>query len=167
MNEIRATRYLFVCTANINRSPSAATWAEHHLAARFVSADIRSAGVAAWQGGEASAYAIDVMRELGMDMRSHRSQPTTPELLLWADHIVVMEPGHAKHIIDMQPEVEERIIELWTYLSEQAEWVHDPHRQSIDVFRASCTSLGDAVKRLVLEHLAARRNARNATKESL
>ena len=166
MSEIRATRYLFVCTANINRSPSAATWAEHHLAARFVSADIRSAGVAAWQGSEASAYAIDVMRELGMDMRSHRSQPTSPELLLWADHIVVMEPGHAKHIIDMQPAVEDRIIGLWTYLSEDAELVYDPHRQGIDVFRASCTSLGVAVERLVLEHLAARRKARNAAREA-
>jgi len=165
VNSIRATRYLFVCTANINRSPTAAAWAEHHLAEHFVSADIRSAGVAAWQGAEASAYAIDVMREQGMDMRAHRSQPTNSELLLWADHIIVMEPGHAAHIIQMEPEVEERIIGLWRYLSDEAEEVYDPHRQTIDVFRTSCASLGEAVKRLIVEHLAARRAARKMPPE--
>jgi len=160
VNSVRATRYLFVCTANINRSPTAAAWAEHHLAQRFVSADIRSAGVAAWEGAEASAYAIDVMREHSVDMREHRSQPTSPDLLLWADHIIVMEPGHEEHIVQMQPEVEERIIRLWDYLAEEADEVYDPHRQTIDVFRTSCASIGEAVKALIEEHLAARRAAR-------
>ncbi len=106
------------------------------------------------------------MREVGIDMRDHRSQPTTPELLLWADHIIVMEPGHASHIIQMQPKVEERIVRLWDYLDEEAEEVYDPHRQTIDVFRTSCKSLGDAVKKLITEHLAARRAARAGALES-
>ena len=160
MNTPEATRYLFVCTANINRSPTAATWAEHHLANRFVTADIRSAGVAAWQGAEASAYAIDVMRELGMDMRDHRSQPISEELLKWADYIVVMEPGHSEHISALLPEVAPRIIGLWTYLAESEDHVPDPHRQGIEVFRASCISLGKAVETLIEERLAARRTAR-------
>jgi len=160
VNTPRATRYLFVCTANINRSPTAATWAERHLADRFVSAEIRSAGVAAWSGAEASAYAIDVMRELGMDMRDHRSTPISAELLHWADHIVVMEPGHAEYIESMLPEAQPRIIGLWTYLDGGPEHVPDPHRQGIDVFRDSCNSLGAAVETLIDQHLAARRAAR-------
>jgi len=160
VNTPRASRYLFVCTANINRSPTAAAWAEHHLAERFVSAEIRSAGVAAWEGAEASAYAIDVMRELGIDMREHRSQPISAELLHWAEHIVVMEPGHRDHILSLLPEVEPRITGLWSYLSETVDHVPDPHRQAIDVFRASCISIGAAIEKLIIEHLAARRAAR-------
>lgn len=165
MNTPRASCYLFVCTANINRSPTAATWAEQHLANRFVTAQIRSAGVAAWQGAEASAYAIDVMRELDMDMRNHRSQPISEELLEWADHIVVMEPGHADYIRTLLPEAGPRIIGLWTYLAESEEHVPDPHRQGIEVFRASCKSLGVAVEKLIEEHLAARRAAKRLEME--
>jgi len=160
VTSLRPNRYLFVCTANINRSPTAATWAEHHLANRFVSADVRSAGVAAWNGAEAGAYAIDVMRELGMDMRGHRSQPISEELLRWADHIVVMEPAHADHIVAQFAEVAPRIIGLWTYLADTQEHVPDPHQQGIEVFRNSCRSVGEAVEKLIEEHLAARRAAR-------
>ena len=159
MNASRPSRYLFVCTANINRSPTAAAWAEHHLANHFVSAEIRSAGVAAWEGSEASAYAIDVMREFGMDMRKHRSQPISSELLGWADHIVVMEPAHAERIISLLPEAEPRVVGLWGYLAEGHDHVPDPHRQGIEVFRASCASLGHAVQRMTDEHLARRRAA--------
>jgi len=157
---LRPSRYLFVCTANINRSPTAAAWAEHHLANRFVSAEIRSAGVAAWRGAEAGAYAIDVMRELGMDMREHRSQPISEELLHWSDHIVVMEPAHADRIVALSAEAAPRIVGLWSYLAETPDYVPDPHQQGIEVFRSSCTSLGEAVEKLVEEHLAARRAAR-------
>ncbi len=162
MNSVRASRYLFVCTANINRSPTAAAWAEHHLAQRFVSADIRSAGVAAWQGAEASAYAIDVIREHGIDLRDHRSQPISLELVQWADHIVVMEPRHAERIVELVPQSTTKIIGLWSYLQQAMEWVPDPHQQSIEVFRNSCRDIGEAVSRLIQEHLAARRAARLA-----
>ena len=153
-------RWLFVCTANINRSPAAASWGEQLLAERFVAAEIRSAGTHAWQGAEAGAYTIDAMRELGQDLRAHRSQPLDPELLRWADEIVVMEPMHAETALTLEPSCEPRLRRLWTWIPGSFEEVPDPQGQDLDAHRAAVRLIGQALEVLVEERLAARRAAR-------
>jgi protein-tyrosine phosphatase len=152
-------RYLFVCTANINRSPMAATWVEQHLAERFVMAEIRSAGTHGWDGAEAGAYAIDAMRELGHDMRAHRSQPINEELLAWAEYVVIMQPMHEERIrgsVDSK-----KIVRLWDFV-DGADRIVDPQGHDLDAFRVAAASIRDATKLMVAAHLAARRAARNS-----
>jgi protein-tyrosine phosphatase len=155
---MRPPRYLFVCTANINRSPMAAAWAEQHLAEHFVVGEIRSAGTHAWGGAEAGAYAVDAMRELGHDMRAHLSQPVTDELLDWADHVVVMQPMHEDVVGERGGD---KLVRLWDYV-EGAEQVVDPQGQPLKTYQAAAQSIGTAVLAMVTDHLAARR-ARRAT----
>ncbi|MCP4873260.1 MAG: low molecular weight protein arginine phosphatase [Proteobacteria bacterium] len=147
-------RYLFVCTANINRSPMAATWTEHHLAQRFVIAEIRSAGTHAWDGSEAGAYAIDAMRELGHDMRAHRSQPVSEALLDWASHVVIMQPMHEEKIAGRVDAA--KIVRLWDFV-EGADRVVDPQGHPLDEFRTAAASIRDATSLMVKAHLATRR----------
>ncbi len=144
----RAPRYLFVCTANINRSPIAAAWAARLLEDRFVAADIRSAGTHARAGSAAAAYATDAMRELGFDLRSHRSSPLDAELLVWADHVVVMEPMHADVARSLLGGVDEvsKIQGLWLHQALPADHVADPQGQSLDVYRASALEIGTSLK---------------------
>ncbi len=155
----RPTRYLFVCTANINRSPMAATWTAHHLAQRFVMAEIRSAGTHGWDGAEAGAFAIDAMRELGHDMRQHRSQPLSDQLLDWADHVVVMEPMHEAVVRGRDVIEEAALVRLWDFV-DGADQVDDPQGHPLDAYRAAAASIGDATQRMITAHLAARRAAR-------
>jgi len=150
-------RYLFVCTANINRSPMAATWAEHHLAQRFVMAEIQSAGTHGWDGAEAGAYAIDAMRELGHDMRAHRSRAITQELIDWADHVVIMEPMHEDVIGERV--AAGKLIRLWDYV-DGADHIEDPQGHALAAFRNTATSIGGAILTMVVAHLAARRAQR-------
>ena len=153
----RPPRYLFVCTANINRSPMASTWAEHYLTQHFVAGEIRSAGTHAWKGAEAGAYAIDAMREHGFDMRSHRSQPISSELLDWADHVVVMEPMHSEVV---GPKVEpSKLIELWDYV-DGADHIADPQGHPLEAFRRAAGEIEGAVSRLISRQVAERRAAR-------
>lgn len=140
----------------------AAEWAVRHLEERFVTPEIRSAGTHAHDGMEAAAYAIDAMRELGFDMRGHRSQRLDESLLDWADHVVVMEPMHAEiAALLMAPSAEAaRVSGLWSHLEGQAGAVPDPHRLSLEVYRHSARSIGAAVQRLVEEQLGAQRSVK-------
>jgi len=154
---MRPTRYLFVCTANINRSPSAARWAEQHFADRFVSCEIRSAGTFGADGFSAGADMILAMREHGFDLRDHRTSALTTELVQWADHIVVMEPAHAAVVLALLPEAQQQIVPLWEYLGDSPGYVIDPQGGELPGFYRCAEEIGRATATLVAEHLEKRR----------
>ena len=154
---MRPPRYLMVCTANINRSPMAEYWARKVLADRFVAAEIRSAGTHAWEGSEAGAYTIDAMRELGFDLRDHRTTPLNRDLIEWADHVVVMEPMHAEVVSTLVNE--DNLVCLWHWI-DQADEVVDPQGQPLEAHREAAERIGRAIQAMVGEHLAARRASR-------
>jgi protein-tyrosine phosphatase len=90
---------LFVCSGNTCRSPMAAAIAGRLLEERGWShVRVESAGTSATTGAPASANAIAVAQEHGLDLATHRSRPLTAERLEWADVVLAMGPGHLAHI---------------------------------------------------------------------
>jgi len=92
-----ATTYnlLFVCTGNTCRSPLAEALARDHLRRRSWShVAVASAGTHAEIGAPAAKHSIAVGERRGLVLDTHRSQPLTPELVGWADLILVMGAAH-------------------------------------------------------------------------
>jgi protein-tyrosine-phosphatase len=86
---------LFVCTGNTCRSPMAEAVARGALRERgWTHVDVRSAGVAAAAGHPASDLAVAVAGERALDLSAHASQQVTPDLIGWADLVLVMGPSH-------------------------------------------------------------------------
>jgi protein arginine phosphatase len=83
---------LFVCTANMCRSPLAQAIATD-LAARRGLHGLRfeSAGRRAVDGAAATGDAVAVAREHGLDLAGHRSRPLTSELVARADAVVALD----------------------------------------------------------------------------
>lgn len=156
-------RYLFVCTANLNRSPMAAAWAQRHFERSFVAADVRSAGTHAGGRQTAAAYTIDVMREEGFDLRAHRSQRVTADLLQWADKAVVMEPMHHELLCELAPQFAERVVGLWPFLPVESDAVPDPHEQDLTVYRHCRDLIAVATRAFVEQELKERRSRRQRT----
>lgn len=93
---------LFVCTGNTCRSPLAEALARAELARRgWHHVAIGSAGVAARDGEEASGYAVEVAARRGVQLEGHRSRLLTPELIDWADLVLVMSPSHLRSVASM------------------------------------------------------------------
>lgn len=87
---------LFVCTANVCRSPMAAAVFQRFLQKRPDAGEWRVASAGTWalDGEAAASKAQEVMRRRGLDISHHRSQSVSPELLRRFSLILVMERGH-------------------------------------------------------------------------
>ena len=84
MNDPATFRLLFVCTGNTCRSPLAQAIAERSLGRwGWDRVEIRSAGVSASPGGEASEGARVAAESSGLSLEGHRATPLDTELVAW------------------------------------------------------------------------------------
>jgi tRNA threonylcarbamoyl adenosine modification protein (Sua5/YciO/YrdC/YwlC family) len=108
---------LFVCTGNTCRSPMAELLCRDMLAKR-IGCDIdqlddhgvlvMSAGIAAMLGGRASHEAVEVLSQMGLDLRGHETQPLTEPLVRHADVIYTMTRAHREAIVAHWPSAADR-----------------------------------------------------------
>jgi glycine hydroxymethyltransferase len=78
--------------------------------------EVASAGVNASFGQAASVHAVSVLRELGVDISDHRSEPLSDDLVAAADCIIAMTRSHLDSILYFYPHAEEK-----TYLLREFE----------------------------------------------
>jgi len=148
---------LLVCTGNTCRSPMAAGLLRRLLAERLGCdpdglADhgirIDSAGTAAAGGAPASPQAIDVLRDLGVDIAGHRSQRLTPELIHRADHILTMTGSHREAVLRLVPQAAERC----RVISGQHD-IEDPIGQPTAAYAACAREIESALRDSLAEML--------------
>lgn len=124
---------LVVCTGNSCRSPMAAGWLNHKLCGRGWRAE--SAGLAAWEGAPAAPEAVEVMREIGVDISGHRSRPLTNEIAAAADWILTMTADQRRQIEQRFPAARGKTRLLTSFGPGPAGEVADPIGLPLDVYR--------------------------------
>src|SRR5438105_4741694 len=103
---------LLVCIGNICRSPMAAGVLADKLIKIAPAVKVTSAGIAALVGESANNMAQQLMLHRGIDISSHRARQMTPELLLAADLILVMDLRQQQLIECKVPSVCGRVYRL-------------------------------------------------------
>ena len=132
------SKIIFVCTGNTCRSPMAQALAEALFAEAGLQIVVTSAGVGAGSGQSASANAVLAMLDGGLCLKSHRSQPTTRELLKSAALVLTMTRGHLSHVLAMCPEV--KAFTLGEYAGGGQD-VSDPFGGNEEVYRKCAAQL--------------------------
>jgi protein-tyrosine phosphatase len=104
-------KVLFLCTANLCRSPMAETLLARHLRDLGVEASIGSAGRGA-AGLGPPPQAVTALAGRGVDLASHRSRSTTVQLLQDANLVVGMAREHVRDAVALDPDVWSRAFTL-------------------------------------------------------
>ncbi|MBI4719209.1 MAG: threonylcarbamoyl-AMP synthase [Planctomycetes bacterium] len=117
VERLATLRILLVCTGNTCRSPMAAGLAGK-LAADKLGCDmsslpargvlVSSAGTAGGLG-RAAPHAVTVLARRGIDISGHTSTALTAEQVRLADHVFVMTDAHRDAVIDLVPQVADRV----------------------------------------------------------
>jgi protein-tyrosine phosphatase len=142
-------RVLFVCTANICRSPVAAGLLQSMLDARDAADwEVASAGTWAAQTRGASQFSIDVMGDRGIDIRTHQSRMVTEEMLERADLVLCMESGHVEALRAEFPRQADKIF-LLTEMVGLRYSISDPYGQP----REEYERMAEAVESLLNQGL--------------
>jgi protein-tyrosine-phosphatase len=139
---------LFVCTANVCRSPLAQALFREKLENEGNQGEwrVESAGTWAFEGEHAAAKSITLMEERGRDLRSHRSRGVTPQMLRQFDLILTMERGHKEALRAEFPEVGERTFVL-TELIDEIRDIRDPMGGFLEDFKTTIRDLEDIIER--------------------
>src|ERR1035437_3541516 len=98
---------LFVCTGNVCRSPMAEGIFRQAIQGRG-GYQVTSAGLGASEGQPPSDYAVQAVRELGIDISGLRSRMLTAELVEQADYIFGMTHNHIDTVLALHPQAAEK-----------------------------------------------------------
>ena len=135
-------RVLFVCTHNAGRSPMAAAFFNE-----LAPADLHAESAGSAPATHVQPLVVDVMREVGIDLSTHRPRRLTVEMQFHVDWAVTMGCG------DVCPYVPTRV-EEWE--------VPDPAGEPIDRVREIRDVIAEHVRRFVSEHVDTIRTDRTA-----
>jgi len=103
---------LFVCTANICRSPIASALLLAKLGREGEEWKVGSAGTWALVGESAVQKVVEVLSERGLDISSHRAQMVERDLISQYNLVLTMEQGHKEALQVEFPELSARIFML-------------------------------------------------------
>jgi protein-tyrosine-phosphatase/tRNA A37 threonylcarbamoyladenosine synthetase subunit TsaC/SUA5/YrdC len=156
LDRLAGNMYLFVCTGNTCRSPMAEGLFRKLLADRLKCPEdelvdrgymVASAGVAAGLGSPPSPEAVELLRDRGVDLRGHESQPVTPQLLSRADQIFTMTRSHREMLLREFPEAAPRV----KLLARDGTDVIDPIGAGMEEYRRCADQIEEYLQGILAE----------------
>lgn len=131
---------LFVCTANICRSPLAEALFRDMVRDEPGEWKVESAGTWALVGEPAAQKSQQVLAERGLDASDHRARSVSLELLNSFKLILTMENGHKEALQIEFPAIKGRVYTLSEMVGDEFD-IHDPIGGPLVDFQATADEL--------------------------
>jgi protein-tyrosine phosphatase len=144
-------KVLFVCTANVCRSPMAEAIFDALAEERGLAWRAESAGVAALVDEDITPNAHAALEEVGIYAPTHRARQVDEAMLGEADLVLGMGPRHVATLRRRFGDLSERVYTLPEYAlgAPPEEGIPDPYGQTMTAFRASVRQLLEHIEGLV------------------
>jgi protein-tyrosine-phosphatase len=142
---------LFVCTGNSCRSVMAKGLLEKKLKeqGRF-DIEVLSAGIMILAGLEATKETIELLKREGIDVSNHYSQRASKEIIKKSDIILVMERLQEERILELAPEVKNRLFLLKEFakIDDNNLDIADPIGKSLQFYSQTFALIKEAIERI-------------------
>lgn len=144
-------KILFVCRANVCRSPMAEAILNALAEDAGLGLRASSAGVAALEAAEMDAGARAALEEMGIYSGNHRARQVTRSLVEEADLVLTMSPRQRAKLLESFDISSKKAHTLPAYSVEASdrEAIADPHGQSMQTYRAASRVIAGYVSALV------------------
>lgn len=143
------TNILFVCTGNTCRSPIADALLKSKA---LETIEVKSAGVFASNGSDASEYTKQVLVEKGVPC-DHQSTSLTEELVDWASYIFTMTESHKQLILERFDFAKIKTFTLKEFVQQDATDknidIIDPFGGSVHLYRKTLEEIEPLIEELV------------------
>ena len=143
-------KVLFVCTANICRSPMAEAIFNALASDKGLSFRAESAGTAALEGEPMAPNSVTALAEAGIQPEDHRGRQVSEALLSRSDLVLAMTPQHVAKLDSTYGSLASGIYTLPEYATGVTgeEGIPDPYGYTIAAYRNSVRQLHEYIERI-------------------
>ena len=154
LDRLASLLIVIVCTGNTCRSPMAEAILRRLIAERLNCKPeevdqrgviVASAGLSAAPGGGAAPEAIETMRQRGLDISRHESQPLSDKLVRHADVVLALTGAHRQAIVRRWPEAAGRTL----IMRMDNRDIDDPIGAPAEVYQQCAAQIEEALRQRV------------------
>ena len=107
-----------------------------------------SAGIFAEEGNPPAINAVDSLGALGINIRDHRSQRVTAEVIDKSDLILTMTSSHKEMLVSNYPDKKYKIFMLNEYAFGKARDIQDPYGGNKQVYDRARDEIIEAIEKI-------------------
>ena len=151
-NTAKNKNILFVCTGNSCRSVMAEGFLKKKLKEKNrIDVEVYSAGIMMLSGSGATDMTKQVLANEGIDVSNHHSQKITKEMLKKSDIILVMEHLHEERILEIAPELKNRVFLLKEFAKIKGNSlnIEDPIGMPVEFYERTFSVIKEAVEKIM------------------
>lgn len=140
---------LFVCTANIIRSPLAEVYCREKARKEGHLITVDSAGLEPIPGKPAHILAKEVASQQGISLESHAAKPLYQKLIKQSDLVLVMEIAQKDRVMKLYPQDRHKVFVLGQFCSRGPLDIDDPHQGAKEDFQACFDRIRESCDRIM------------------
>ena len=142
-------KIMFICTENICRSAMADGLMKKKAEEENLEIEVYSSGIHAETGDAASYNAIAVMKDYGVDISNHKATNTRESNIRDMDLILCATMGHKNILLQMYPELSDKIFTMKEYVGNADKDISDPWGYDMFVYEKCAKEIYDCVVKII------------------
>lgn len=110
---------------------------------------VQSAGTHAAINAPAATFAIEAMKDIGIDISSHKSNQVNSELLEETDLVLTMSKSHKKQLLHQYPSIKDKLFLLNDYAFGRPRDIEDPFGAPLRYYEKARDEIREAIEEIV------------------